>query len=363
MQVEEATSRTAVKCVLYAQYAEAHRAQFPSEYALPDKDVLEAALQEGWSLVKELMENPSPKSDGGILHLNLFGTNLRRVHLREELSNITKAPLSEIMFVYIVCLQKGHRKEDFPKRKAGQAILCDGLRYSVDILWRLDSPLLPDNMEVALSRLRALKRRLNRVPEKEHVQKKRMEEKVRLEEHGQPVPSGRLARQSRHHASLAPRIQDSTAADTEKMYLQVKLLPDDRDVPFYTEGWVLHSLHEGLPVDAGEVRPYMLPLLTMQLRLTELMRADGVFSEIGVRKEEEKTEVNNTVFVQGIPDIASAQMIAEYFSKSGEIMVWLKFPSLWSPSQFLDKSIIEAAEKLSISRKEFVRDLLIEWAK
>ncbi|KRX61075.1 hypothetical protein T09_15010 [Trichinella sp. T9] len=62
-------------------------------------------------------------------------------------------------------------------------------------------------MKVALSRLRALNRRLNRVPEKEQEssvpvltvdrQKKRMEEKVRLKEHGQPVPSGRLARQSR----------------------------------------------------------------------------------------------------------------------------------------------------------------------
>ncbi|KRX61076.1 hypothetical protein T09_15010, partial [Trichinella sp. T9] len=105
--------------------------------------------------------------------------------------------------------------------------------------------------------------------------------------------------------------------------------------------------------------------------LTKLMRADGVSfgnvsdalraspeePKIGVRKEAEKTEVNNTVFVQGIPDIASAQMIAEYFSER------LKFPSLWRPSQFLDKSIIEAAEKLSISRKEFVCDLLIEWPK
>ncbi|KRX51444.1 hypothetical protein T06_12094, partial [Trichinella sp. T6] len=53
MQVEDATSRTAAKCVLYAQYAEAHRAQVPPEYALPDKDVLEAALQDWWSLVKE----------------------------------------------------------------------------------------------------------------------------------------------------------------------------------------------------------------------------------------------------------------------------------------------------------------------
>ncbi|KRY47832.1 hypothetical protein T03_2215 [Trichinella britovi] len=79
--------------------------------------------------------------------------------------------------------------------------------------------------------------------------------------------------------------------------------------------------------------------------------------KIGVRKEAEKTEVNNTVFVQGIPDIASAQMIAEYFSER------LKYPSLWRPSQFLDKSIIEAAEKLSISRKKFVCDLLIEWPK
>ncbi|KRY28529.1 hypothetical protein T01_4958 [Trichinella spiralis] len=63
-----------------------------------------------------------------------------------------------------------------------------------------------------------------------------------------------------HHASLAPRIQDHTAADTEKMYLPVKLRQEDRDVPFYTEGWVLHSPHEGLPVDAGEVRPHMLPI-------------------------------------------------------------------------------------------------------
>ncbi|KRY27556.1 hypothetical protein T01_2839 [Trichinella spiralis] len=63
-----------------------------------------------------------------------------------------------------------------------------------------------------------------------------------------------------HHASLAPRIQDRTAADTEKMYLPVKLRQEDWDVPFYTEGWVLHSPHEGLPVDAGEVRPHMLPI-------------------------------------------------------------------------------------------------------
>ncbi|KAL1233145.1 RNA-binding protein FUS [Trichinella pseudospiralis] len=50
-------------------------------------------------------------------------------------------------------------------------------------------------------------------------------------------------------------------------------------------------------------------------------RGDGYQQqEIGGRKEAEKTEVNNTVFVQGIPDMASAQMIAEYFAESGEIM-------------------------------------------
>ncbi|KRX77508.1 RNA-binding protein FUS [Trichinella sp. T6] len=50
-------------------------------------------------------------------------------------------------------------------------------------------------------------------------------------------------------------------------------------------------------------------------------RGDGYQQqEIGGRKEAEKTLVNNTVFVQGIPDMASAQMIAEYFSESGEIM-------------------------------------------
>ncbi|KRX69558.1 hypothetical protein T06_16054 [Trichinella sp. T6] len=128
-------------------------------------------------------------------------------------------------------------------------------------------------MEVALSKLRALKRRLNRVPEKEQAE----EEDERKGPPGRtwstcPIrPSSKTITDRSynatygHHASLALRIQDSTAADTEKMYLQVKLLPDDRDVPFYTEGWVLHSPHEGLPVDAGEVRPYMLPLLAMQL--------------------------------------------------------------------------------------------------
>ncbi|KRZ88483.1 hypothetical protein T08_12053 [Trichinella sp. T8] len=57
MQVEEATSRTAVKCVLNeldAQYAEAHRAQVPLEDPLPDKYALEAALQEWRSLAEEV---------------------------------------------------------------------------------------------------------------------------------------------------------------------------------------------------------------------------------------------------------------------------------------------------------------------
>ncbi|XP_003382169.1 conserved hypothetical protein [Trichinella spiralis] len=94
----------------------AHRAQVPSEDALPDKDVLEALLQEWWSLVKEvsmtrieaatilneeevgdasqqkpqMKEDSPPKSDNDILQLNCFGTKLRHVHLREELINITK---------------------------------------------------------------------------------------------------------------------------------------------------------------------------------------------------------------------------------------------------------------------------------
>ncbi|KRX51969.1 hypothetical protein T09_13631 [Trichinella sp. T9] len=97
--------------------------------------------------------------------------------------------------------------------------------------------------------------------------------------------------------------------------------------------------------------------MLLQMQLPQNMNINSNVIEIGMRKEAEKTEVNNTVFVQGIPDIASAQMIAEYFSER------LKFPSLWRPSQVLDKSIIEAAEKLSISRKEFVCDLLIEWPK
>ncbi|KRX42424.1 hypothetical protein T05_11669, partial [Trichinella murrelli] len=57
MQVEEATSRTAVKCVLNeldAQYAETHRAQVPLEDPLPDKYALEAALQEWRSLAEEV---------------------------------------------------------------------------------------------------------------------------------------------------------------------------------------------------------------------------------------------------------------------------------------------------------------------
>ncbi|KRZ00685.1 Cytoplasmic polyadenylation element-binding protein 1, partial [Trichinella zimbabwensis] len=70
--------------------------------------------------------------------------------------------------------------------------------------------------------------------------------------------------------------------------------------------------------------------------------------------------------------------VAEYEQREKELFDWVramsetmkaapnqptvKLPSLWKPSQFLDKTIIEAAEKLSVSRKVFVRDLPIEWS-
>ncbi|KRY48123.1 hypothetical protein T03_6044 [Trichinella britovi] len=126
MQVEEATSRTAVKCVLNeldAQYAEAHRAQVPLEDPLPDKYALEAALQEWRSLAEEvsmtrivaatfldkkeaddasqqksplkknlppqsqlekLNDLTLPKSDGDLLQFKSC------VHRREEVSSITQ---------------------------------------------------------------------------------------------------------------------------------------------------------------------------------------------------------------------------------------------------------------------------------
>ncbi|KRX69552.1 hypothetical protein T06_14274 [Trichinella sp. T6] len=125
--------------------------------------------------------------------------------------------------------------------------------------------------------------------------------------------------------------------------------------------WTKLLRADGVSFGITRIKSLLLQSSTWDFMMKFLTAASAKYEhkqqQIGVRKEAEKTEVNNTIFVQSIPDIASAQMIAEYFSER------LKFPSLWGPSQFLDKSIIEAAEKLSISRKEFVRDLPIEWPK
>ncbi|KRY27113.1 hypothetical protein T01_8694 [Trichinella spiralis] len=53
------------------------------------------------------------------------------------------------------------------KRKFSESVTFDGTRYVVGLLWRAGVVQLPDNREVAMRRLRALRRQLNRDPEKD----------------------------------------------------------------------------------------------------------------------------------------------------------------------------------------------------
>ncbi|KRX31206.1 hypothetical protein T06_12032 [Trichinella sp. T6] len=55
--------------------------------------------------------------------------------------------------------------EDF-KRKFSESVTFDGKRCVVGLLWRAGAVQLPNNREVAMRRLRALRRQLNRDPEK-----------------------------------------------------------------------------------------------------------------------------------------------------------------------------------------------------
>ncbi|KRZ81760.1 hypothetical protein T08_15619, partial [Trichinella sp. T8] len=52
------------------------------------------------------------------------------------------------------------------KRKFRESVTFDGTRYVIGLLWRAGGGHLPDNHEVAMRRLRALRRQLNRDPEK-----------------------------------------------------------------------------------------------------------------------------------------------------------------------------------------------------
>ncbi|XP_003366927.1 conserved hypothetical protein [Trichinella spiralis] len=53
------------------------------------------------------------------------------------------------------------------KRKFSESVMFDGTRYVVGLLWRAGAVQLPDNREVAMRRLRAFRRQLNRDPEKD----------------------------------------------------------------------------------------------------------------------------------------------------------------------------------------------------
>ncbi|KRZ17242.1 hypothetical protein T11_14097 [Trichinella zimbabwensis] len=57
--------------------------------------------------------------------------------------------------------------DDDAMRKFSELVTSDGTRYVVGLLWRAGAVHLPDNREVALRRLRALKRQLNRDAEKD----------------------------------------------------------------------------------------------------------------------------------------------------------------------------------------------------
>ncbi|KRY26074.1 hypothetical protein T01_5495, partial [Trichinella spiralis] len=163
------------------------------------------------------------------------------------------------------------------KRKFSESVMFDGTRYVVGLLWRAGAVQLPDNREVAMRRLRAFRRQLNRDPEKDQEYSgvirdyldRGWAEKVN-ETSGPPGRTWYLP----HHAvyqhnqgktkcrvvfdgsaewngtslnncldpglKLQPdlvavllrfrRSRIALQADIEKMYLQVGLRPEDRDV-------------------------------------------------------------------------------------------------------------------------------------
>ncbi|KRX13480.1 hypothetical protein T07_15106 [Trichinella nelsoni] len=151
---------------------------------------------------------------------------------KEELNYILRR-FWEIDSIGVVQEVETNPDEDV-KRKFSESVTFDGKRYVIGLLWRAGAVQLPDNREVAMRRLRTLRRQLNRDPEKDQ------------EYSGVIRPPGRtwyLPHHAVYQPNQGPKLQPDLVAvllrfrrsrialqaDIEKMYRQVGLRLEDRD--------------------------------------------------------------------------------------------------------------------------------------
>ncbi|KRZ54886.1 hypothetical protein T02_440 [Trichinella nativa] len=117
------------------------------------------------------------------------------------------------------------------KRKFKESVTFDGTRHVVVLLWRVGAVHLPDKHEVAMRGLRALRRQLNRDPEKDQEYSGVIHDYLdRGRESGWNIRSARKNLVPASSCRLPTQSRIALQADIEKMYLQVGLRVEDRDV-------------------------------------------------------------------------------------------------------------------------------------
>ncbi|KRZ23332.1 hypothetical protein T4C_8592 [Trichinella pseudospiralis] len=116
----------------------------------------------GWILCGPKARSPAGKQDTTMVSTV---TESSSAGATEEL-NLLLRRFWEIDSIGVVQEVETNTDEDV-KRKFSESVTFDGKRYVVGLLWRAGAVQLPDNREVAMRRLRALRRQLNRDPEKD----------------------------------------------------------------------------------------------------------------------------------------------------------------------------------------------------